>query len=46
MFVIQLLVYILLMILIIGLYSCVKKISDDIESIRTQHRHSFYIYDE
>lgn len=46
MFAIHLLVYILLMILIIGLYSCVKKISEDIESMRTQHRHSFYIYDE
>ncbi len=46
MFVMQIVLYILLMIMIIGIYSCVKKIVDDIESMRTRHHHSFYYYDE
>ena len=45
-FVMQLVVYILFMLLIMGIYSCVKKIVDDIESMRTRHHHSFYYYNE
>ena len=46
MFVMQVVVYILLMLLTMGIYSCIKKILEDVESMRIQHRHSFYNYDE
>ena len=46
MFVLQLILYMLFMLFIMGIYSCVKNIADDIESMRTQHRHSFNYYDE
>ena len=46
MFVVQLVLYMLFMLFIMGIYSCVKNIIDDIESMRTQHHHSFHYYDE
>lgn len=42
MFVLQLVLYMLFMLFIMGIYSCVKNIADDIESMRTRHHHSFY----
>lgn len=46
----QIIMYILLfsveLLISISIFSCVKKIFDDIESMRTQHYHSFNYYNE